>query len=114
MAYSTESNDSLNVKVPKLTISEEKNCHPDHFNIFPDFLQKLIKISYINVEVVIMHNFILKSWKHPIHLYTRYPIVARRTWPLGRVRRASKGILHTTYSSSGRDMERTLSVTRKK
>ena len=28
-------------------------------------------------------------------LYTRYPIVARRAWPLGRVRRASKGILHT-------------------
>ena len=25
-------------------------------------------------------------------LYTRYPIVARRAWPLGRVRRASKGI----------------------
>ena len=36
-----------------------------------------------------------------IPLYTRYPIVARRAWPvgcaqpLGRVRRASKGILHT-------------------
>ena len=36
-------------------------------------------------------------------LYTRYPIVARRAWPtgcivqpLGRVRRASKGILHTS------------------
>ena len=29
------------------------------------------------------------------NLYTRYPIVARRAWPLGRVRRASKGILHT-------------------
>ena len=30
-------------------------------------------------------------------LYTRYPIVARRTvQPLGQVRRASKGILHTT------------------
>ena len=31
-------------------------------------------------------------------LYTRYPIVARRAWPtgcIGRVRRASKGILHT-------------------
>ena len=30
-------------------------------------------------------------------LYTRYPIVARalRRAPLGRVRRASKGILHT-------------------
>ena len=28
-------------------------------------------------------------------LYTRYPIVARRAWPTGRVRRASKGILHT-------------------
>ena len=34
-------------------------------------------------------------------LYTRYPIVARRAWPtdfvqpLGRMRRASKGILHT-------------------
>ena len=28
-------------------------------------------------------------------MYTRYPIVARRAWPLGRVRRASKGILHT-------------------
>ena len=35
----------------------------------------------------------------PIALYTRYPIVARRAWPtgcIGRVRRASKGILHTT------------------
>ena len=31
-----------------------------------------------------------------IALYTRYPIVARRAWPLGRVRRASKGILHTS------------------
>ena len=34
-------------------------------------------------------------------LYTRYPIVARRAWPtgcIGRVRRASKGILHTTES----------------
>ena len=33
-----------------------------------------------------------------IKLYTRYPIVARRAWPtgcIGRVRRASKGILHT-------------------
>ena len=29
-------------------------------------------------------------------LYTRYPIVARRAQPLGRVRRASKGILHTS------------------
>ena len=33
-------------------------------------------------------------------VYTRYSIVARRAWPavqpLGRVRRASKGILHTT------------------
>ena len=28
-----------------------------------------------------------------VYLYTRYPIVAR-AWPLGRVRRASKGILH--------------------
>ena len=29
-------------------------------------------------------------------LYTRYPIVARaKVQPLGRVRRASKGILHT-------------------
>ena len=33
--------------------------------------------------------------RQSIHaLYTRYPIVAR-AWPLGRVRRASKGILHT-------------------
>ena len=36
-------------------------------------------------------------------LYTRYPIVTRRAWPagctqpLGRVRRASKGILHTSF-----------------
>ena len=29
-------------------------------------------------------------------LYTRYPIVARRAWPIGRVRRASTGILHTS------------------
>ena len=39
-----------------------------------------------------------------LHLYTRYPIVARRAWPagciqpLGRVRRASKGILHTNLA----------------
>ena len=34
---------------------------------------------------------------HGVDLYTRYPIVARRAWPtpLSRVRRASKGILHT-------------------
>ena len=34
-----------------------------------------------------------------VALYTRYPIVARRAWPagcIGRVRRASKGILHTS------------------
>ena len=31
-------------------------------------------------------------------LYTRYPIVARRAWPAGRVRRASKGILHTIFA----------------
>ena len=30
------------------------------------------------------------------NLYTRYPIVARRAWHAGRVRRASKGILHTS------------------
>ena len=30
-------------------------------------------------------------------LYTRYPIVARRAWPTGRVRRVSKGILHTRF-----------------
>ena len=35
------------------------------------------------------------SSAHIAFLYTRYPIVARRAWPLGRVRRASKGILHT-------------------
>ena len=44
--------------------------------------------------------------RYPIVLYTIYPIVVRRAWPtgciafvqpLGRVRRASKGILHTTY-----------------
>ena len=28
-------------------------------------------------------------------IQARYPIVARRAWPTGRVRRASKGILHT-------------------
>ena len=35
------------------------------------------------------------------HLYKIYPIVARRAWPvqpLGRVRRASKGILRTNES----------------
>ena len=30
------------VKVPKLTISGEKNCHPDHFNIFTIFLQETV------------------------------------------------------------------------
>ena len=30
------------------------------------------------------------------NLYTKYPIFARRAWPAGRVRRASKGILHTS------------------
>ena len=38
-----------------------------------------------------------------MHLYTRYPIVARRAWPaslytIGRVRRVSKSILHTSYA----------------
>ena len=40
----------------------------------------------------------LPSASREQRLYTRYPIVARRAWPtqpLGRVRRASKGILHT-------------------
>ena len=36
-------------------------------------------------------------WDHVTYLYTRYPIVARRAWPTGRVRRASKGILHTSH-----------------
>ena len=30
-------------------------------------------------------------------LYTRYPIVARRAWPAGRVRRASKGMRYLAY-----------------
>ena len=43
-------------------------------------------------------------------LYTRYPIVARRAWPvqpLGRVRRASKGILHTSGRPEGVEALRT-------
>ena len=41
-----------------------------------------------------------KNNEYCLHLYTRYPIVARRAWPIGRVRRASKGILHTMFVSS--------------
>ena len=40
---------------------------------------------------------------HWLKFYTRYPIVARRAWPtgcIGRVRRASKGILHTMVEES--------------
>ena len=53
-------------------------------------IRELFERSYCNVRnlgsVISLEIFIL---------YTRYPIVARRAWPLGRVRRASKGILHT-------------------
>ena len=44
-----------------------------------------------------------RAWPLGRVLYTRYPIVARRAWPvqpLSRVRRASKGILHTRPSAS--------------
>ena len=51
-------------------------------------------------------------------LYTRYPIVARRAWPagfvqpLGRVHRASKGILHTSSNASFKSYrQKTASVT---
>ena len=47
-------------------------------------------------------NCKLKMTHVPI-LYTRYPIVARRAWPtgcIGRVRRASKGILHTSSNKA--------------
>ena len=40
-----------------------------------------------------------KAFDYQVNLYTRYPIVARALGlaaALGRVRRASKGILHTT------------------
>ena len=39
-----------------------------------------------------------------LDLYTGYPIVARRAWPtgcIGRVRRASKGIFHTSTRTKG-------------
>ena len=39
-------------------------------------------------------------------LYTRYPIVAGRALPLGRVRRASKDILHITPSVAFRPTAR--------
>ena len=48
-------------------------------------------------------------------LYTRYPIVARRAWPtgcIGRVRRASKGILHTREGGVGAIFQPTGGLTR--
>ena len=47
-----------------------------------------IGVVLIYVEVLFMPT--------PCIYKTRYPIVARRVQPLGRVRRASKGILHTS------------------
>ena len=47
------------------------------------------------------HAWSKMSTPRDLRLYTRYPIVARRAWPtgcIGRVRRASKGILHTRSS----------------
>ena len=50
-------------------------------------------INHITKNIKLFYECVLQ-------LYTRYPIVARRAWPaglpLGRVRRASKGILHTS------------------
>ena len=54
-------------------------------------------LSSLNTCIIFLFIIILIT---VLHLYTRYPIVARRAWPtvqpLGRVRRASKGILHTS------------------
>ena len=38
----------------KIDNFREKNYYPDHFNIFQFFAGNLIKISYINAEVVII------------------------------------------------------------
>ena len=56
-----------------------------HFKPFPAHIRTTSRFSH-NLE---------------LPLYTIYPIVARRAWPtgcIGRVRRASKGILHTRAS----------------
>ena len=58
-------------------------------------LKNLLVKYYSTIENIIYRIVIVKRCKHHAMLYTRYPIVARRAWPLGRVRRASKGILHT-------------------
>ena len=70
---------------------------------------KLSAAVYLNFEnkIFVDLNLFLKNYMNPymgiglwcwgvkvvLKLYTRYPIVARA---LGRVRRASKGILHTS------------------
>ena len=64
----------------------------------------LRRIEWNKILSSISLFYILVFWPHfcseashgQCCLYTRYPIVARRAWPTGRVRRASKGILHTT------------------
>ena len=48
-------------------------------------------------KLLVIEEFalIIKHHTPCFALYIRYPIVARRAWPLGRLHLASKGILHT-------------------
>ena len=95
--------------------------HATNFNTFcrwlcltnqsPSKTSLTLAVTLAGTQTVTLYHV---TWKHVIKsvfavylhqwrvltlsLYTRYPIVARRAWPagcIGRVRRASKGILHT-------------------
>ena len=62
--------------------------------------QKLRKIKVRGEGGQAMMTKFFVQRENGVELYTRYPIVARAlglaaVQPLGRVRRASKGILHT-------------------
>ena len=64
-----------------------------------DLMYSLVKLAILSQKTPKTHQSGHISKPH-FALYTRYPIVARRAWSLGRVRRASKGILHTTFCPS--------------
>ena len=57
----------------------------------------LISIAYGCADQYDASTNAIQNNEYCLHLYTRDPIVARRAWPTGRVRRASKGILHTIF-----------------
>ena len=71
----------------------------------PSFSESLLEATIIGIPTATDASTFYKYTSQPCTLYTRYPIVARRPWPtgcidqpLGRVRRASKGILHTNHN----------------